>query len=100
MDLALLERTLADRGEPAYRAGQVWEWTAHGVAGYEAMTNVPGPLRATLAEEVPFSTLELDDGGILPLLLVADDGVRDRLAHRGRGLGQRVGAEVDHGAQR
>jgi len=61
MDLVLLERTLADRGEPAYRAGQVWEWTAHGVAGYEAMTNVPGPLRAVLADEVPFSTLELAD---------------------------------------
>ena len=61
MDLVLLERTLADRGEPAYRAGQVWEWTAHGVAGYEAMTNVPVPLRAALADEVPFSTLALAD---------------------------------------
>ena len=61
MDLALLERTLADRGEPAYRAGQVWEWTARGVAGYEEMTNVPAPLRAALAESVPFSTLEVAD---------------------------------------
>ncbi|MEP6976583.1 MAG: 23S rRNA (adenine(2503)-C(2))-methyltransferase RlmN [Thermoleophilia bacterium] len=61
MDLALLEQTLADRGEPAYRAGQVWEWTARGVAGYEEMTNVPAPLRSALAKSVPFSTLELAD---------------------------------------
>src|SRR3972149_3608897 len=26
MDLALLEQVLAARGEPAYRARQVWEW--------------------------------------------------------------------------
>ncbi|MDX6487889.1 MAG: rRNA (adenine2503-C2)-methyltransferase [Gaiellaceae bacterium] len=61
MDLALLERTLADRGEPAYRTGQVWEWTARGVAGYEDMTNLPAPLRSALAAEVPFSTLTVAD---------------------------------------
>jgi 23S rRNA (adenine2503-C2)-methyltransferase len=61
MDLALLERTLADRGEPAYRARQVWEWTVRGVAGYEEMTNVPAPLRRALTDEVPFSTLEVAD---------------------------------------
>ena len=55
----LLEKTLADRGEPGYRARQVWEWTARGVAGYEEMTTLPKPLRATLAEEVPLSTLEV-----------------------------------------
>ena len=41
MDLKLLERRLAELGQPAYRAGQVWEWTARGVAGYDAMTNLP-----------------------------------------------------------
>ena len=61
MDLILLERTLADRGEPAYRARQVWEWTARGVAGYEEMTNVPAPLRRALTDGVPFSTLEVAD---------------------------------------
>ena len=59
MDLVLLEKTLAERGEPGYRARQVWEWTARGVAGYEEMTTLPKPLRATLAEEVPLSTLEV-----------------------------------------
>ncbi len=61
MDLELLERTLADRGEPAFRARQVWEWAARGVAGYEGMTNVPAGLRAELAEAVPFSTLTVED---------------------------------------
>jgi 23S rRNA (adenine2503-C2)-methyltransferase len=61
MDLTLLEQTLADRGEPAYRARQVWEWAARGVAGYHEMTNVPAALRTELADAVPFSTLELAD---------------------------------------
>ena len=59
MDLALLDRTLAERGEPGYRARQVWEWTAHGAASYEEMTTLPKVLRSALAEEVPFSTLEV-----------------------------------------
>ena len=61
MDLELLQRTLADAGEPAFRARQVWAWAARGAAGYEAMTDVPAALRARLAAEVPFSTLELVD---------------------------------------
>ena len=59
MDLALLERTLAERGEPAYRARQVWEWTARGAASYDDMTTLPKALRAALAKSVPFSTLEV-----------------------------------------
>ena len=59
MDLALLDRTLAERGEPGYRARQVWEWTARGVASYEEMTTLPKSLRSALADEVPFSTLEV-----------------------------------------
>ncbi len=59
MDLSLLDTTLADLGQPAFRAKQVWDWTARGAAGYDEMTNVPAGLRAELAERVPFSTLEL-----------------------------------------
>lgn len=59
MDLALLERTLAERGEPAYRARQVWEWSARGAPSYEEMTTLPKALRASLMEAVPFSTLEV-----------------------------------------
>jgi len=58
MDRALLEDALA--AEPAYRRRQVWEWAARGAAGYDEMTNVPTPLRARLAETVPFSTLTLE----------------------------------------
>src|SRR4051812_118095 len=55
----LLASFLAERGEPAYRGAQVWDWAARGAAGYEAMTNVPAALRAELANRVPFSTLEV-----------------------------------------
>ncbi|MBA2385007.1 MAG: 23S rRNA (adenine(2503)-C(2))-methyltransferase RlmN [Actinobacteria bacterium] len=61
MDLAVLEKRLAVRGEPAFRTRQVWEWAARGVAGYEEMTNLPRALREALADEVPFSTLSLED---------------------------------------
>jgi 23S rRNA (adenine2503-C2)-methyltransferase len=51
---------LSERGQPAYRAGQVWDWAARGVGGYAEMTNLPGELRRELDQEVPFSTLELE----------------------------------------
>ena len=57
MDIALLESTMSDRGEPAYRTRQVWEWAARGAWGYDAMTNVPAVLREALTDSVPFSTL-------------------------------------------
>ena len=60
MDRALLQRRLSERGQPAYRAGQVWDWAARGVGGYAEMTNLPGELRSELEREVPFSTLELE----------------------------------------
>jgi 23S rRNA (adenine2503-C2)-methyltransferase len=57
MDLALLDSHVTERGEPAYRARQVWEWAARGASSYDAMTNVPVDLRAGLNDSVPFSTL-------------------------------------------
>jgi 23S rRNA (adenine2503-C2)-methyltransferase len=60
VDRALLQRHLSERGEPAYRAAQVWRWAAEGAPGYTAMTNVPAELRHQLEREVPFSTLELE----------------------------------------
>jgi 23S rRNA (adenine2503-C2)-methyltransferase len=59
MDLALLAKTLTDRGEPGYRTRQVWDWTARGAASYDEMTTLPKSLRAVLAEEVPLSTLDV-----------------------------------------
>jgi 23S rRNA (adenine2503-C2)-methyltransferase len=61
MDLKQLESTLAESGEPRFRADQVWEWTARGAGSYDEMTNLPGALRERLAGELPFSTLELVD---------------------------------------
>ena len=61
MDWELLQAALEARGQPAFRARQVWEWASRGAAGYDEMTNIPAPLRATLAEEVPYSSLLLQD---------------------------------------
>jgi 23S rRNA (adenine2503-C2)-methyltransferase len=78
VDLTLLETTLRERGEPGYRAEQVWEWTARGAVGYDAMTNLPRPLREGLAASVPFSTLEVvtertsRDGTVKTLFRTAD----------------------------
>ena len=78
MDLVLLEATLRERGEPAFRARQVWEWTARGAPGYEAMTNLPRTLRAELASAVRFSTLAVEteresrDGTVKTLFRTAD----------------------------
>jgi len=60
MDLVVLENRLAELGEPAYRARQVWEWAARGAEGYEAMSNLPRGLRENLAAAVPFSSLSLE----------------------------------------
>ena len=57
MDLEALDRMLSERGEPGFRAKQVWEWAARGAHGYEEMTNLPLPLRERLEAELPFSSL-------------------------------------------
>jgi 23S rRNA (adenine2503-C2)-methyltransferase len=78
VDLKLLEQTLREHGEPAYRARQVWEWTARGAADYDAMTNLPRGLREELASAVPFSTLSVEteresrDGTVKTLFRTAD----------------------------
>ena len=78
MDLDLLERRVAELGEPTYRARQAWDWAARGAVGYDAMTNLPRALRETLAAEVPFSTLTPEaeqrsrDGTVKTLFQTAD----------------------------
>jgi 23S rRNA (adenine2503-C2)-methyltransferase len=57
VDLKLLADTLADAGEPSFRLGQIWEWTARGARSYAEMTNVPEALRERLSAEVPLSSL-------------------------------------------
>jgi 23S rRNA (adenine2503-C2)-methyltransferase len=78
MDLALLEKTLAERREPGFRARQVWAWAARGARGYEEMTDLPAELRERLARELPFSSLQLreearaSDGTVKALFATAD----------------------------
>ncbi len=79
MDLVLLRSVLEELGEPAYRAKQVWEWTARGALGYDEMRNVPSELRAELAVRVPFMSLELVDqaesrDGTVKVLFHTEDG--------------------------
>ena len=77
MDRELLAQTLADRGEPAYRARQVWEWLARGAGSYGEMTTCPRRCAPSLDEHVPLSTLTLDreerasDGTVKALLRTA-----------------------------
>jgi hypothetical protein len=52
-----------------------------------------------LAEERGSARLELDDGRVLPLLLVADGGSSDRGAHSVGRPRRRVGAKIDHDAR-
>jgi 23S rRNA (adenine2503-C2)-methyltransferase len=79
MDRELLAATLADAGQPSYRAGQVWEWVMRGAAGYEEMTNLPGTLRDRLQQAVPLSTLKLEAEAR------SDDGTVKTLFHTGDG---------------
>jgi 23S rRNA (adenine2503-C2)-methyltransferase len=78
VDIAALQETLDLHGEPGFRARQVWSWTARGAGGYDEMTDVPARLRTTLAERIPFSTLEVehearsDDGTVKALFRTAD----------------------------
>ena len=75
----MLDETLNRAGEPAFRAKQVWQWAARGAEGYERMTNLPATLRERLAQEVPFSSLQLreerraSDGTVKALFATADD---------------------------
>jgi 23S rRNA (adenine2503-C2)-methyltransferase len=64
MDLERLETLLAEWGEPGFRAGQVWSWLARGCSSYEEMTNLPGALRDRLADELPLSTLSLEQDAL------------------------------------
>jgi len=79
VDLKLLETTLADLGEPGYRAGQVWRWAARGASGFDEMSDLPLGLRSGLAEAVPFSSLTLEhearasDGTVKALFRTHDE---------------------------
>jgi 23S rRNA (adenine2503-C2)-methyltransferase len=60
VDLTLVKSVVEDLAQPGYRVGQVWRWAAQGVAGFDAMTDLPLRLRSELQTSVPFSTLALE----------------------------------------
>ncbi len=78
MDLTLLQHTLAELGEPSYRARQIWRWAARGSDCYQSMTDLPQRLRSALEQAVPFSTMTVEDelhardGTVKTLLRTAD----------------------------
>jgi len=105
VDLELLQRALADAGEPSFRARQVWEWAARGAGGYDEMTNLPVALRAQLAEGVPFSSLtvveeaESSDGTVKTLFHTADGRAVEAVLMRYRDPPARAGAGVGRGVR-
>jgi 23S rRNA (adenine2503-C2)-methyltransferase len=60
VDIELLEQTLADLGQPAYRTDQVWEWLARGADSFDGMSNLPADVRDELKARLPVSTLTVD----------------------------------------
>jgi len=77
-----LEAWFTDRGLPAYRASQVRRWVFDGRAdGFDAMTDLPGPLRTQMAGAFRiFTTHAVEhrqaDDGTEKLLLELPDGER------------------------
>ncbi len=56
-----LEATFAEMGEPRFRAKQVYDWLwKRGARSFEAMTNLPKPLRRELSERFAIYAIELD----------------------------------------
>ncbi len=82
MDFDLLTATLDELGEPAFRQRQVWRWLAQGAGSFDAMTDLPKPLRETLAQTVPLSTLTVESesqsqrDGTVKVLFATRDGRR------------------------
>jgi 23S rRNA (adenine2503-C2)-methyltransferase len=91
VDTQLLDQTLAEAGEPDFRARQVWQWAARGAAGYQEMTNLPAALRERLERFVPFSSLQLreqrkaSDGTVKALFETADGRPLEAVLMRYRG---------------
>ena len=102
-----LKGWLAERGLPGYRAAQIRRWLfALGAADFEAMTDLPGPLRRQLAEELSIWTTRVvadrkDDDGTEKLLVELSDGeriecvlLRDDREHRTICISTQVGCAM------
>jgi 23S rRNA (adenine2503-C2)-methyltransferase len=95
VSLDQLTMVLKAWGQPGYRARQIWEWLyTHKVSDFEAMTNLPQPLREHLEAEFCIGTLEpnselrssdgwtikrlwqLPDGQLIESVLMEYDSIR------------------------
>ena len=81
LELPELRAKLVEFGQPAYRAKQVYDWSYSRLAdGYDAMTNLPADLRATLGEALPLALLTpereiaTDNGDTIKTLYRTIDG--------------------------
>ena len=81
LTLPQLQQWLKDRGEPAFRAKQIYTWLYHQlVTDFAQMTNLPQSLRARLAEEASIgpiiirSELHAKDDRTRKILLSLSDG--------------------------
>ncbi|MBV9818637.1 MAG: 23S rRNA (adenine(2503)-C(2))-methyltransferase RlmN [Solirubrobacterales bacterium] len=78
MDMPLLQQTLSELGQPAYRERQIWRWLSQGADSFEVMTDLPRGLREALGERLAFSSLTLEreararDGTVKALLRTRD----------------------------
>ena len=69
-----LASVMKELGQPAFRAQQLQEWLyQRHASSYDEMTNLPGSLRATLAERFP---LTISKDGTRKYLVEFDDGIR------------------------
>src|SRR5205807_71404 len=81
LTLPQLQQWLVERGEPPFRAKQIYNWLyQHLVTDFSAMTNLPQALRTRLAEEASIgpmivrSELRSKDDRTRKILLELADG--------------------------
>lgn len=79
LSTAELERWLEERDTPSYRRKQVWGWLVRGVADFDAMRDLPKPLRAALSAAFCITSLKpiavsQADGGLTTKTLYELEG--------------------------
>ena len=79
MDLAEMTALFEEQGVPKFRAKQIWHWIyQRGVKDFDAMSNLPKDMRATLTEKYSIDRATVaveqksDDGTVKWLLRMAD----------------------------
>lgn len=77
-----LASVMKELGQPAFRTQQLQEWLyQRHASSYDEMTNLPGSLRATLAERFPLTMptvvdRQISKDGTRKYLVEFDDGIR------------------------